>query len=159
MKTLFGVMAMFMLMFGFTSCSEDDEEVTVPALEVNYVNVNGTWKLTEWNGNPIPENVYCYIVFKRKDHTFKMYQKFDSMYARCITGEFVIEQDEYWGSMISGTYDYGMGNWNNTYIVTDLLETGSMIWTVKGDDTDISKYERCDEVPAGVMAEAQSTNE
>lgn len=155
MKTFWGIMALLLLMFGFTACSEDDEEAIVPTLEVNYVNIGGTWKLTEWNGGAVSDNVYCYIVFNRKDHTFQMYQKFDSMYSRCITGEFVIEQDEYWGSMISGTYDYGMGNWNNTYIVTDLLETGSMIWTVKGDDTDISKYERCDEVPAEVIAESK----
>lgn len=155
MKTLWGIMALLILMSGFTSCSKDDEEVIVPTLEVNYVNIAGTWKLTEWNGSSVSDNIYCYIVFNRKDHTFQMYQKFDSMYSRCITGEFVIEQDEYWGSMISGTYDYGMGNWNNTYIVTDLLETGSMIWTVKGDDTDISKYERCDEVPAEVIAESK----
>ena len=88
-----------------------------------------------------------------------MYQKFDSMYARCITGEFLLEDDDEWGSIISGTYDYGMGEWNNSYIVTELLESGTMIWTVKGDETDISKYERCNKVPDDIKAEAVVVSE
>lgn len=156
MKTLFRTMALFMMLFCLSACSEDEEEVTVPTLEVNYVNLEGTWQLTEWNGQPTPEGTYCYIIFKRKDHTFQMYQKFDSMYARLITGEFLLETDASTGTLISGTYHYGMGEWNNSYIITDLLETGSMIWTVKGDDNDVCKYERCEKVPEEVIAEAKN---
>lgn len=153
MKTLTKIMALFVLMLSFATCSSDNEEILGTTMEINYANLNGTWKLVEWNGNSISDDAYCYIIFSRKDHTFKMYQKFDSMYARCITGEFTIEEDEYWGSLISGTYDYGMGNWNNTYIISDLLESGSMIWTVKGDDADVSKYERCDKLPLEILFE------
>ena len=42
--------------------------------------------------------------------------------------------------IISGEYDFGNGDWNHDYIVTDLLESGSMIWTAKDDDNDVSKY-------------------
>lgn len=154
MKTLFRIMALFMLLFNFSACSEDEEEPVVPTLEVNYINLDGVWVLAEWNGQPIAEGTYCYIDFNRKEHTFTMYQKFDSMYARCITGEFTLEEDDEWGDVISGIYDYGMGAWNNSYIITDLLETGSMIWTVKGDETDVCKYERCEEVPDDIKAEA-----
>ena len=155
MKTLFRIMALFMLLFNFSACSDDEEVSVVPTLEVNYANLNGTWMLTEWNGQPISEGTYCYIDFNRREHTFKMYQKFDSMYARCITGEFTLEKDDELGDIISGTYDYGMGDWNNSYIITDLLEAGSMVWTVKGDNTDVCKYERCDEVPLYIKAEAE----
>eukprot|EP00975_Prorocentrum_lima_P066602 12910107-Prorocentrum_lima.AAC.1 len=65
-----------------------------------------------------------------------MYQKFDSMYARYITGSFSIENNPYLGYIISGVYDYGNGDWNNKYIVTDLLESGSMTWTSKDDESD-----------------------
>lgn len=152
MKTLFRMMALFALLFCFASCN-DDEEAKVPTLEVNAANLDGTWKLTEWNGESLADGTYCYITFIRKDKTFKIYQKFDSMYARLITGTFAIEEDDYLGYVISGTYDYQMGDWNKEYIVTDLLQSGSMIWTVKNDNTDVSKYERCDKVPSEIIGE------
>lgn len=152
MKTLFRMMALFMLLIGFTAC-EDDEE-TVSTLEVNYANLNGTWQLAEWNGKPLAEGTYCYITFVRKDKTYKMYQKFDSMYARCVTGTFTVENDDYLGYIISGDYDL-KGEWANSYIVTDLLPSGSMIWTVKDDYNDVSKYVRCDGVPSNILEEAK----
>jgi len=77
------------------------------------------------------------------------------MYARYITGDFSIEKDPYLGYVISGEYDFGNGEWNNDYIVTDLLEVGSMIWTAKDDAGDVSKYVRCDEVPSKIVEEAR----
>ena len=79
------------------------------------------------------------------------------MYARYITGSFDIEEDPYLGSVISGEYDYWMGDWNSEYIVTDLLESGSMIWTAKDNESDVTKYVRCDKVPDEVVAEARVT--
>lgn len=157
MKTLFRIMALFMLLFGASACGDDDEDA-VAALEVSYANLNGTWRLAEWNGQPPVEGTYCYITFSRKDKTFEIYQKFDSMYARRITGKFTIELDNYLGYIISGTYDFGKGKWNDSYIVTDLLPSGSMIWTVKDDATDVSKYVRCDKVPSHVIEEARTDN-
>lgn len=78
------------------------------------------------------------------------------MYARYITGDFSIEKDPYLGYVISGEYDFGNGEWNNDYIVTDLLEAGSMIWTAKDDAGDVSKYVRCDEVPSKIVEEARA---
>lgn len=153
MKTLFKIMALFMLLFHFSACSKEDEMPIIPELEVNYANIDGIWMLTEWNGQSISEDIYCYIEFNRKEHTFRMFQKFDSMYTRLITGKFSLEKDDEWGNVICGTYDYGMGEWNNSYIITNLLESGSMIWTVKGDESDVTKYERCDKIPENVLAE------
>lgn len=129
------------------SCSDD--EAPVPTLEVIPVNLHGTWKLQELNGAEIPENMYVYIDFNRKG-TFKLYQNNDSMYPRCITGTFNIRHDDEQGAIISGMYDFQNGMWNNEYIVTDLLETGSMIWTVKDGD-EISKYVRVDEIPSEII--------
>lgn len=156
MKTLFRMMALFMLLIGFTAC-EDDEE-TVSTLEVNYANLNGTWQLAEWNGQPLAEGTYCYITFVRKDKTYKMYQNFNSMYAHCVSGTFTVENDDYLGYIISGDYDL-IGEWTHSYIVTDLLPSGSMIWTVKDDSSDVSKYVRCDGVPSNIVEEAKDNKD
>ena len=154
MKNIFKLMALFAFVLCFASC-DDDEDTALPTLPVTAANLNGLWQLAEWNGQPLAEGTYCYIKFNRKELTFEMYQKFDSMYARHITGHFSFENDPYLGYIISGEYDFGNGDWNNDYIVTDLLESGSMIWTAKDDDNDVSKYVRCEKVPASIIEEAK----
>ena len=78
---------------------------------------------------------------------------------RHITGSFAIKNDPYQGYIISGSYDYGMGDWNQSYLVTRLLKSGSMIWTAKDDVTDISRYERCNEVPAEILKDCKDLTE
>ncbi|EJX10638.1 hypothetical protein, secreted [gut metagenome] len=153
MKTLFKMMALFLVLFCFAAC-DDDEEIQT-ALEVTPANLDGTWKLTEWNGNSLPENSYCYITFSRKDKTYKMYQNFNSMYAKLITGKFNITKDEDYGYIIKGKYDYGNGSWNYSYIVTDLLPTGSMVWTAKENPADVQRYEKCPSVPSHILDEIE----
>lgn len=158
MKNILKLMALFAFVLCFASCN-DDETVEIPTLPVTAANLNGTWQLTEWNGEPLADGTYCYITFNRREQTFEMYQKFDSMYARYITGYFGIEKDPYLGYIISGEYDFGNGDWNNDYIVTDLLESGSMIWTAKDNASDVSKYVRCEKVPENIQAEAKKEND
>ena len=119
------------------------------------IKIDREMELAEWNGASLDEGTYCYVIFNRKEQTFEMYQKFDSMYARYITGSFSIENNPYLGYIISGVYDYGNGDWNNKYIVTDLLESGSMTWTSKDDESDVNKYIRCEKVPEEIIAEAK----
>lgn len=159
LKKLFTLLVIALFACGFAACSSDDEEPEEPSLEVTPANLHGTWKLAEWNGEPLAEGTYCYIVFNRKDQTFEMYQKFDSMYGRHITGSFAIKNDPYQGYIISGSYDNGKGDWNQSYLVTRLLASGSMIWTAKDDVTDISRYKRCDEVPAEILKECKDLTE
>ncbi|MBS5412475.1 MAG: lipocalin family protein [Bacteroides thetaiotaomicron] len=158
MKNILKLMALFALLLCGSSCNDDDQP-TVDRLEVTAANLNGVWQLTEWNGNPLAEATYCYIKFNRKDQTFEMYQNFDSMYARYITGSFSIRKDPYLGAIITGVYDYGNGNWNNEYIVTDLLESGSMVWTATEDESDVNRYVRCDKVPDEIVKEAKAEKE
>ena len=106
MKNIFKLTALAVFLCCLVSC--DDDEPIIPTLEVTPANLNGTWELSEWNGTPLAEGTYCYITFNRKEQTFEMYQKFDSMYARYITGSFSIKNDPYLGpssaeSMISAT--------------------------------------------------------
>lgn len=157
---LFTLLLVAMFACSFTSCSNDDEEMEEPSIEVTPANLHGTWKLVEWNnGEKVPEGTYCYIVFDRREQTYVMYQKFDSMYGRRITGSFKIKNDPYLGYVISGDYDYNRGDWNQSYIVTRLLKSGSMVWTGKDDSADICRYERCVEVPAEIIKESKEMAE
>ena len=144
MKTI----ALMLVLTGVFSCSPE-EDLTPQSLEVTPNNISGVWKLADVNGQALPEGVYCYIEFVRRDRTFTMYQKFDSMYPRCLTGSFSITKDEYKGYILDGKYDYGTGDWNNSYIVTSLFEE-SMLLTVDGENSEVCKYVRCSGVPADI---------
>ena len=95
MKNIFNLIALFAFVLCFTSC-DDDEKTDIPTLPVTPANLNGTWQLAEWNGQSLAEGTYCSITFNRKEQTFEIYQKFDSMYARYITGDFSIEKILIW---------------------------------------------------------------
>ena len=84
-----------------------------------------------------------------------MYQKFDSMYGRRLTGSYGIKQDPYQGFIISGSYDNGVGDRSNSYLVSDLMPTGTMTWTVINNENDVCRYERCTELPAEVVKESK----
>ena len=154
-KTIFRLMALIVLTLCIQGCSDDEDKYVEPPLAVTPANIAGAWQLTQWNSAPLAEGTYCYIIFNRRERTYAMYQKFDSMYARCITGTYSIEENSDSEYIISGTYDYGRGNWNNSYIVTELYAQGSMVWTAKEDKTDVSVYKRCDSVPQDIIDEAR----
>ena len=152
---LFTLLAALLLTTGFVSCSSDDDEPKEQSLAVTPANLNGAWKMTSWNnGQPMPEGTYCYVVFNRRDNTMDMYDNLNSMYAVHTTGSFKVEQDPYLGYVVSGSYDYNLGDWNQSYIVTNLYASGSMIWTAKDDASDVCRYELCDAVPSDIIKEA-----
>lgn len=153
--TLLRVVFMLTLLFSLNSCSDSDEKQDIaPTLMPTPANIAGTWMLTQWNDAPLPQGTYLYISFNRRERSFTMYQKFDSMYARRITGIYSIEQESNEDYVISGVYDYGTGEWNNSYIITELSASGSMIWTAKENPADICVYTRCDAVPQEILDEA-----
>ena len=148
MKRFLKKMAL-MLVLVLASCTRD-EETAPQQLEVTPNNISGIWTLSEVNGEQLPDGLYCYIEFVRRDRTYTMYQKFDSMYPRRLTGSYEITKDEYKGYILSGKYDYGTGDWNNSYIVTELYE-GSMLLTADAQSGDVCKYVRCNEVPDEIV--------
>lgn len=147
MKKIFPLLFLA-LMTAFTACEKPIEEI--PALEVNYINLDGTWQLAEWNDAPLADGTWLYIVLDRKEHTFKVYDNLNSMYPHLSTGVFEITNDWRVGDIISGTYDYANGAWNHDYIVTDLYQE-SMLWTAKDDAAEVQKFVRVAEVPADIV--------
>ena len=156
MKRFLKTIALMLVLTGVFSCSPE-EDLTPQSLEVTPNNISGVWKLADVNGEALPEGVYCYMEFVRRDRTFTIYQKFDSMYPRRLTGSFEITKDEYKGYILSGKYDYGTGNWNNSYIVSSLFEN-FMVLTVDGENGEMCKYVRCNEVPAEIVDWFESDN-
>lgn len=157
---LFSLLVVALLTVGFTACSNDDDIIVEKALPVTPANLDGVWKMTEWNnGQPMQEGTYCYVIFHRRDNTMEMYDNLNSMYAVHTTGSFFIKQDPYLGYIVGGTYDDGVGDWNQQYIVSDLFKSGSMIWTSKNDEGDVFRYERCDKVPDEIVKEASDMEE
>lgn len=147
MKNIFKLMLLLLLAIPFQACSDDDEAV-VPTLEVTPNNISGIWELHEWSGSD-SEAPVVYIEFIRKDRKFKIYQKFDSMYPRVITGTYTIEKDDYKVVTLSGKYDNGTGNWNNDYIVKALYED-ALILVTNGDESETHTYVRVQELPADI---------
>ncbi len=142
-----------------TMCACDDDESYVdPGLEVTPHNLSGTWQLAEWQGAPLAEGSFVYIELTRKVQLFSMYQNLDSALPRELTGRFAITTDEALGSIIMGQYDYGMGDWNHQYIVTD-LDADSMVWTAKDNPEDVSLYVRCESIPDEVTGDSGSGEE
>lgn len=153
MKNIFKLMALCAILLLMPSCKDDGPEAE-KSLEVTGANLHGTWKLSEWCLEPLAEGTYCYITFNRRDLSFEMYQNFDSMRARRITGKIKITHDPRRGDVISGKYDYDNGPWNHEYIVSELLESGSMTWIADDDASDVSLYTHCDKVPDEIVVEA-----
>ncbi len=151
MKNLLKIVPMLLMATCFIGCSDDEDKIVIPTIEVNYVTLHGNWMLQEWNGAELSEGIYMYITFDRSEKSFVIYQNFDSMYGRKITGTFELEKDYYKGHVITGEYDFEKGDWNNEYIITDMLESGSMVWSTNND---VSKYVRCDSIPSNIIDEA-----
>ena len=154
MKLFFKIMTLCTLLMGALACNKQEEEVELP-LEVNYVHLHGTWKLAEMDGSETPEGVYCYLVLDREEHTFKMYDNLSSMYARLNTGHFELVNDVHKGDKISGKYDYSRGEWKDEFMITELMPSGSMIWTGVAHPDHVQKFIRCESVPEEIVKEAR----
>lgn len=156
MKNFLKTTAILLVAFCFCACSNESDDFAPQSLEVTPNNISGYWVLSEYNGMEIPEGVFCYVEYIRKDRKFVMYQKFDSMYPRRITGVYSIEKDKYGRAILDGTYDYSMGDgeWNNRYFVTELLEN-RMVLTADSENADVCIYVRCNEIPSDVIEEAK----
>ena len=69
MKRFLKTIAFMLVLTGVFACSPQ-EELTPQSLEVTPNNISGVWELAERDGKALPEGVYCYIKFVRRDMTF-----------------------------------------------------------------------------------------
>jgi hypothetical protein len=112
-----------------SGCQTPDSEREPEQIKaVTYYTIDGLWELTELNDKPLSEDTMLYIDFDRKEHRFEMWDNFDSMYMTKTTGMFAIEQDEYERYILSGWYDYGVGDWASDYIVEMTILGDYMLW-------------------------------
>lgn len=126
---LFFTTSVAMLAALASGCQTPDSEREPEQIKaVTYYTIDGVWELTELNDKPLSEDTMLYIDFDRKEHRFEMWDNFDSMYMTKTTGMFAIEQDEYERYILSGWYDYGVGDWASDYIVEMTVLGDYMLW-------------------------------
>lgn len=131
----------------FAACDDSIDTTELP-LKVTPYNLEGAWRLSEWNGASLADSTYVYLVLDHK-LAFEMYQNTGSMYSVLYTGTYKIEKDWRVGDIISGVYDYEQGKWNE-YVITDFYKE-TMTWTAKDNAADVQKFVRVDEVPEDIV--------
>ena len=143
MKNIFRIMLLLTTML-FVSCGDDDEVKLPDTKDVNYANIAGSWRLSEWNGENLEGDTRSYTI----------YTNLNSATSEQIPGSFLLSKEDDYGDIISGTYYYQLDTddeWEYSYIVSGLTDT-SMIWTAKEDMGEMKVYTRCNEVPADIIA-------
>ena len=129
-----------------SSCEKPAPLPTEERIAVTYAALDGSWQLTMWQGAELAEETYLYIIFDRKEHRYTMWDNIDSMYATDTTGSFSISEEEDGSYTLTGTYDYGMGEWSYAYMVT-LDEGGNrMVWRARGA-SEVMVFKRVAEIP------------
>lgn len=113
---------------------------------VTYYTIDGVWQLTKWNGVALTEGTLLYIDLDRKDHRFEMWDNLNSMYPTMRSGSFLLSKDDMQRDVISGWYDYGVGDWDRNYFVELNVDGDTMVWSaVSGDET--MTFVEVDELP------------
>lgn len=138
-----------------TGCQKPiDNEQPLPGMAVTYYTIDGAWQLDTWNGEALAEGTALYIEFSQKERRFEMWDNLNSMYMVETTGNFAITQDEYERYVLSGWYDYGVGDWASDYSVTMNTSGEYMFWIkIIGNDQSIENsenmvFKRIDSIPA-----------
>ncbi|MCF0195889.1 MAG: lipocalin family protein [Bacteroidaceae bacterium] len=129
------------------SCKKDDDSATPESLPVTYINLAGNWQLVTLDNHPMAPETYLYIYFERREHNFEMYYNTGSMYGEVKTGTYLLEEDEKTETtVLSGTYDHWVGEWNNTYTVTQLT-TNRLVLTTRSTPQEVQVFQRVDVIP------------
>ncbi|MDO4460964.1 MAG: hypothetical protein Q4C30_00515 [Bacteroidia bacterium] len=126
-KLLSYIFFLSVIILAFSACKDDDDEPAVVNLPVNYANLSGEWQLVSWRGEQLPEGVYFKIDFDRRDHIFTIRQNLNSMYEQQLIGSYSIElQDDDETYLLSGSYAYGKGDWEHSYIISSISVDGTL---------------------------------
>ncbi len=115
-------------------------------MAVTYSSLDGAWQATIIDGRELADDTFCYVEFDRSERRFELYDNFATMYTRHTSGSFAITIDEYDRYILSGTYDYGVGDWSTEYIV-EMNSTGdTMVWQSIATD-EKTTYRRVEAIP------------
>lgn len=107
---------------------EKAPEAPVETTDITYTTLNGCWELTAWNGEKLIGDTFCYIEFNRTERSYEMWSNFGSMYGDKRSGTFTIAKNDYGHFILSGVYDYGVGDWEEEYRVVMDAEASTMSW-------------------------------
>ena len=128
-------------------CEKPAPIPTVKPIAVTYAALDGCWQLSMWQGRPIADDTNLYIEFDRTTRTYVMWDNLNSMYAVESTGAFVITAEEDGTYTLSGTYDYGKGDWSSDYSVTLSDEGRSMKWISQSGSFQAMDFVQIAEIP------------
>lgn len=128
MRLLQRLVATLIVVATIAGCEKPAPLPTEEKIAVTYAALDGCWQLSMWQGAPMAEDTYLYIEFDRREHRYTMWDNIDSMYATDTTGTFAITEEEDGTYTLSGTYDYGVGDWSNDYRVVLTHEGEHMQW-------------------------------
>ena len=129
------------------SCEKPAPLPTEERIAVTYSALDGCWQLEMWQGRPIAEETYLYIDFDRREHHYTMWDNIDSMYATDTTGTFNITEEEDGTYTLSGTYDYGMGDWSCDYQVILWNKGERMQWISRDGSFQAMDFVRIEAIP------------
>lgn len=125
----FTFLVVITLLVALTSCEKpvpanNPEPATV---ELTNEALEGYWKLTHLNGAELHNETMLYINFSPETQRYEMWDNIGSMYLCQTTGTYQIIKEEDDTYTLRGTYDNGVGDWNEEYMV-ELYENDRMQW-------------------------------
>ena len=131
-----------------SSCDNDNlqNEAKEHNRAVTYYTIDGVWQLAEWNDAPLAEGTCLYLKLDRKEHRFEMWDNLNSMYTIMRSGSFLLSIDDMHQDIISGWYDYGIGDWASDYAVELNNEGDKMLWRAV-DSREKMLFVEIDELP------------
>ena len=147
MRLLQRLVATLIVVATIAGCEKPAPLPTEEKIAVTYAALDGCWQLSMWQGAPMAEDTYLYIEFDRREHRYTMWDNIDSMYATDTTGTFAITEEEDGTYTLSGTYDYGVGDWSSDYHVTLSNEGERMQWISRSGSFQAMDFVRIEAIP------------
>ena len=147
MRLLQRLVATLIIVATIAGCEKPAPLPTEEKIAVTYAALDGCWQLSMWQGAPRAEDTYLYIEFDRREHRYTMWDNIDSMYATDTTGTFAITEEEDGTYTLSGTYDYGVGDWSSDYRVTLSNKGERMQWISRSGSFQTMDFVRIEAIP------------
>lgn len=147
MRLLQRLVATLIIVATIAGCEKPAPLPTEEKIAVTYAALDGCWQLSMWQGAPMAEDTYLYIEFDRREHRYTMWDNIDSMYATDTTGTFAITEEEDGTYTLSGTYDYGVGDWSSDYRVTLSNKGERMQWISRSGSFQTMDFVRIEAIP------------